>query len=281
MQDSRFRMQEEGSFFRIKFSLFMKKKIIAGLFLLFSIAVISSCVPSKPVKEETVIPSNRLIKKLEANRRRIKTFEGTGSLKIETAQLDITGTFSVEIKKPDSMKISFYGPFGIDMAKLLLTQSDFIFYDVMKNQIYKGKNDDKILKEVFKVDMTFDNLIDAFSGAVNLTKELKNIPEKYDQTDDEFLLTYISGERETNYVIRKEDLALLSFELENKETSDIYSAKYLKFKRYEDVSIPRMIIVENKNENQKINIEYRKMKINEPLFPLALDLPDDAKVIEW
>jgi len=257
------------------------KKIIVGLFLLFSVAVISSCVPSKPVKEESVIPSNRLIKKLEANRRRIKTFEGTGSLKIETPQLDITGTFSVEIRKPDSMKISFFGPFGIDMAQLLLTQNDFVFYDVMKNQIYKGKNDDRILKEVFKVDMTFDNLIDAFSGAVNLTKELRNIPEKYEQTEDEFFLTYIDGNRETNYVVRKEDLALLSFHLNNRETSDVYSAKYLKFKRYEDVEIPRIIVVEKSGENQKVNIEYRKMKINEPLSPLTLDLPEDAKVIEW
>ncbi len=259
----------------------MKKRITVGLFLLFLISVISSCVPSKPVKEETVIPSNRLIKKLEANRRRIKTFEGTGSLKIETLQLDIKGTFSVEIKKPDSMKISFYGPFGIDMAQLLLTQSDFIFYDVMKNHIYKGKNDNRILKQVFKVDITFDNLIDAFSGAVNLTKELRNIPEKYDQTDDEFLLTYVDGNRETNYVVRKDDLALLSFELKNKKNSDLYSARYLKFKHYEDVAIPRTIIVENSGENQKVSIEYRKIKVNEPLFPLTLDLPDDAKVIEW
>jgi len=55
----------------------VKKKFVrftVYLLIFLSAAIVfNSCVPSKPVDEERILPADRLIKKLEANRRKIKT----------------------------------------------------------------------------------------------------------------------------------------------------------------------------------------------------------------
>ena len=186
----------------------MKTKILLGIssIILISIFTVSGCVPSKPVKEEEkILPAERLIKKLEANRRKIKTFEGSGVLNIETPQIEAKANFEVILKKPDSVKVSIYGPFGLDLAHALVSKNDFIFYDVIRNDVYVGGVEQEVLKKIFKVDLTFDDLMDAFAGAVNLTDKLRRNPNDYKINSDEYVLTYFDRRtsKESIYKINK------------------------------------------------------------------------------
>ena len=84
------------------------KKILLVLFFTAAL-VITSCVPSKPVHDdEKILPADRLIKRLEANRRKIKTFQGTGILNINTPEINAKANFEVVLKKPDSVKVSIW-----------------------------------------------------------------------------------------------------------------------------------------------------------------------------
>ncbi|MGE5681271.1 MAG: hypothetical protein ACM34K_10380, partial [Bacillota bacterium] len=99
----------------------MKKTVYIFLYLMIITLplVYVGCVPSKPAEEAEIVPSDRLIKKLEANRRKVKNFEGTGSLNINTPDLNTTASFKVLLQKPDSVYLEIYGPFGIDLAQAL------------------------------------------------------------------------------------------------------------------------------------------------------------------
>ena len=108
----------------------MRKSLFVFLIAaLISQFYLDGCTPFTPVQVDRMISSDRLIKRLEANRRKVKSFIGTGSISIKTAEMDAKSSFQVEIKKPDSVKISFYGPFGIDLAFALITPKNFQFYD--------------------------------------------------------------------------------------------------------------------------------------------------------
>ena len=129
--------------------------IYKSIIVVLLVIIISSCVPSKPTYEEEVLPADRLVKKMEANRRKIKTFEGSGVLNVESPEVEAKATFEVYLKKPDSLKFIIYGPFGIDLAQALVTNSEFMFHDVMKNVVYKGRSDNDILKKIFHIDLSF------------------------------------------------------------------------------------------------------------------------------
>lgn len=260
----------------------MKKIILSILFALT--LFMSACVPSKPVREEEkTLPADRLIKKLEANRRKIKTFEGSGVLNIQTPQISAKANFEVILKKPDSVKISVYGPFGIDLVHAVVSKNDFTFYDVIRNKVYVGNVKQDVLKQIFKVDLTFDDLMDAFAGAVNLTDKLRRTPDGYEINPEDYMLSYKNDEagKESIYKINSADLAITNYKLIKLPDNILFEGNYSDFKEFESVFVPYKTVIENKEMDQRVDIEYRSIRINNEVDNLTVEYPSDAEIVEW
>lgn len=259
----------------------MIRNFINILLIAITILSVISCSTTSEISEERFLPADRLIKKLEGNRRKIKTFEGNGVLTINTPEISAKGNFEVIIKKPDSIMIAIYGPFGIDLAKAVVSDRNFMFYDVLQNTLYKGNMDQDILKRIFKVDLSFNDLIDAFAGAVNLTENLRQIPKEYSFDNESYFLTYVDSVNSKNsyYVVNADDLAIKKFEIVLENINYQFKGNYKKFGTFEDVQIPYEIDVENKSMNQSVKIDYRNIKVNNEIKTLYFQYPKDAKII--
>lgn len=263
----------------------MKKvKLLTGyLLIIITVLFISSCVPSKPVEEERILPADRLVKKLEANRRNVKTFSGSGVINVSGPEVTANANFQVELKKPDSIKIAIYGPFGIDLAQALATKQNFQFYDVINNRLYRGRTTNLSLKNIFKVDLTFDELMDAFAGSVNLTDKLRREPDKLDVSNEKYFLTYQDSlvGRSTRYEILVDDLAITNYVIIENPGNVVLEGKYRGFREFEDVPIPYETAINYNLMGQKIDIEYRNISVNKELNDLRFPVPKDAEIIEW
>ena len=254
------------------------------LIVLLSFLFLFGCSSEKEISTtEKIIPAKRLIKKLEGNRRKIKTFEGTGTIHIKSEKFTGKTSFKISIKKPDSIKISIYGPFGIDIAHAIFSKNEFMFYDVLKNRVITGANSKDVLKKMFKINLSFEELIDAFAGAVNLTEKLRTEPTDYEVLDDIYNLTYVDkkNNKKSIYRITKEDLKITEYRVLTLSDNELLSGDYSKFKNYENVSIPLSLLIRNKSERQSIKIEYKRIKVNEDIKTLKIKLPSDVKNIKW
>jgi len=248
-----------------------------------SLIYFEGCVPSKPIQLERTIAPDRLIKRLEANRRKIKNFSGTGTISIKTSELDTKSSFQVEIKKPDSVKVAFFGPFGIDLAYALITQYDFQFYDVINNTVYKGKQRPGVMKEILKVNISYDDLIDLVTGSVNLTDKLRSEPSSFEAVDDLLKLTYVDSlnNKTNSYLIQNDELEIRQFLQNTTKGKNLLDTRFSSFRKIDEIPIPTEIIFNDFTNNQKIRIEYRKFEINNDIGNLKLEIPSDAKIIVW
>ncbi len=241
------------------------------------------CAPSVKELEEETVPYDRMVKKLEGNRRKIAVFTGSGILNVESKDLTAKGNFEVNIKKPDSIKISIYGPWGIDLAHALVTKRNFVFYDVMNNIVYKGDISKPVLKEIFKVDLTFDELVDAFAGAVNLTDKLRLDPTEYVTKGDDYIMTYADSTKKVKsvYTISQKKLEIKQYQFYKFPNNLVLQSTFSDFKTFEDVPIPYKITLENKAEKQKIYVEYRNIAVNGTIDDMNISIPSDAEIVEW
>ena len=254
------------------------------LIVLLGLLFLVGCSSEKKITTtKKVIPAKRLIKKLEGNRRKIKTFEGTGTIHIKSEKFTGKTSFKISIKKPDSIKISIYGPFGIDIAHGIFSKNKFMFYDVLKNRVIIGENSKDVLKKMFKIDLSFEELIDAFAGAVNLTEKLRTEPTNYEVLEDIYNLTYVDEKenKKNIYRITKDDLKITEYRVFSLSGKELLSGDYSKFKNYENVPIPLLLLIRNKSERQSIKIEYKKVKVNKEIKTLKIKLPSDVKQIKW
>jgi outer membrane lipoprotein-sorting protein len=260
-------------------------KIIKQIIIPVSILIIlfESCVPSKPTEDVELLPSERLINKLEANRRKIKNFEGIGVFEIESEQYSNSANFQIVMQKPDSIYFSILGPFGIELAQALVTKENYVFYDALQNTAYRGQVNDNILKNIFKINLSFTDLLDAFIGSVNLTPNLYKQPDNYSVDGEQYVLTYINKEEELKSVYRVDilQLGITDYSLTSFDKTINLEGKYSKFELIENVAIPFNIEISNKVLNQEVKIKYKNIYANSKGIKVKFELPDDAEIIEW
>ncbi|MFH1196000.1 MAG: DUF4292 domain-containing protein [bacterium] len=259
--------------------LFLKYLLV----MIGGIVFLSACVPSKPTYEERRLSSDRLIKNLEANRRKIKSFRGTGVLDIHSSNFTGKGNFEVLLKKPDSLKVTVFGPFGIEVGQALVTQSDFVFYDALQNNVYRGRVDSDVLQKIFHVNLSFEDLMDSFAGAVNLTGKLREEPDQYENSEEGYILTYVdeSNESKSVFNITADDLAIVDYRMTDQSNKVVFEGLYTDFKIFDDVPVPYNTVINDKKNDQNIRIDYRTIEINKEMDDLKLLLPTDVKIVEW
>ena len=247
------------------------------------IFIIPGCVPSKPTEDVEILPSERLISKLEANRRRIQSFEGSGTIHIHSNKYNNSATFNVVLVKPDSIYLTIMGPFGIELAQALVTNKNFIFYDALHNTAYEGESTDAVLQNIFKIDLPFNDLLDAFLGSVNLTSKLYKQPTNYSVDYDKYVITYLDSltDVSTQYKVDIRELGITNYEIINKDGEVALEGKYSQFGLLENVAVPYHIEVMNKKENQLVTIDYKSMRANKQNIFIDFKVPQDATIIQW
>lgn len=261
----------------------MRKLSLIILILTNIIILINGCVPSQPTEEFELLPSERLTNKLEANRRKIKNFEGNGTIFVNTSSMDNSATFRIILEKPDSIYLTIMGPFGIELAQALVTKEKFTFYDALQNTAYVGSVNSNALQSIFRINLSFEDLLDAFIGSVNLTNNLYRAPDNYFVEDDRYVLTYLDSAR-TNKSIYKVDvrqLGITNYQLYGLDDNLMLEGRYSDFELLENVAVPYKISINNKVDDQKISIEYKKISVNKKNINIDFKLPDDVTIIKW
>lgn len=261
----------------------MKKISLTILFLANILLIITGCVPSQPTEEFELLPSERLTNKLEANRRKIKNFEGTGTLFVKSAIMDNSATFRIVLQKPDSIYLTIMGPFGIELAEALVTKEKFTFYDALKNTAYIGSVNSNALQSIFRINLSFEDLVDAFIGSVNLTSNLYRAPDEYFVVDEKYVMTYLDSARtnKTIYRVDVRQLGITDYQLFGFDDELMLQGKYSDFELLENVAVPYKIAIENKTDDQKISIDYKKISVNKKNILINFNIPDDATIIKW
>jgi hypothetical protein len=262
----------------------LKRIVLSVLLIVSAFFCFEGCIPSKPVEEVEILPSERLINRLEVNRRRIRSFEGTGTISLKTSEINTTANFKIVMQKPDSISLTILGPFGIELAQALVTEDNFIFYDALQNTAYSGNVNDEILRTIFRINLSFNDLMDAFIGSVNLTDKLYRAPDDYTVIYDEYVLTYkdtLQG-TSTQYRVDIRELGIKNFWLRDLTTDKVLlEGKYTKFDLLESVAVPYRVEVLNRAQNQQMVIDYRNMRANNRNINIDFRIPGDATVIEW
>lgn len=257
----------------------MIKKFVIAVYV---ILIIAGCSSSElNYDRNMILPADRLIKKLEINRRKIKLFEGTGVLKINSPKLKATSNFEVIVKKPDSVRISFYGPFGVDIAHVFIQKKDVKLYDVLQNTLYVSSRNNDFIYRLFQVNISFDDLLNALIGSVDMAERLQAEPDEY-SVKDKYKLVYVDKVRteKANYYIDIEKLATTKYFVEKFNGEKIFEANYSDFIEKNSIYLPNKIYLINPDSSQELFIEYRRMNINGEEKDVRLMIPNDVKIIK-
>ena len=165
----------------------------------------------------------------------------------------------------------------------MVTKDFYTFYDVIHNTAYKGKVNDDVLKNIFKINLSFTDFLDAFIGSVNLTPNLYKHPTNFSIEGNDYVLSYVDEEKQLTWVYKVDirQLGITRFTLKSQDNEINIEGDYSDFQIIENVAIPYTIEITNKVKNQKLKIDYKDIVLNEKDLKVNFEVPDDAEIIEW
>lgn len=224
------------------------------------VAVLDGCSAAKHAAVDRSMPLEELVGRLRARDASITTLKGSGTLTVESPEASGSGAFAVELRKPDSLRLDFWGPFGIRLGTLAASRDSFLFYNWHESRLTAGRPDQQTFASVLRLKIRYEQILDGFTGAF-LTGSAD--PASWDLTtgDQSYLLRHRRRGGTEEYTIGPDGRVVTGYRLLDSLGSPqiIAMAEDLDD---EAIVMPRLIRIVLPKERQSISIAYDDVTLN-------------------
>ncbi|MEO8664953.1 MAG: DUF4292 domain-containing protein [Ignavibacteria bacterium] len=253
---------------------------IRYIIILFACVFLYSCTASNETETKPDITFEVIKARVNANAQKLRSLDADGDISIESPTISSNGSVTVSINKPDSVFIKLEGPFGIDVANLLITRSNFVYYNVMDNRVIKGPSSPKNLGIIMRIKIEFDDIINAFSGKFAIGNDTYD-ETKITSAGINYLVTLKKKDETLKYWINSEDFYVTRFGSYDNEGNTKIEISYENFYQKDDVYFPKKISITRPKEKQNIWLNYSKEEFNNNRLTFRLKIPKSAKQTNW
>jgi outer membrane biogenesis lipoprotein LolB len=250
---------------------------LRGTGVLLSLALVyAACAPTREslLLDTQRIPPDRLMATVLEAETQIATFTGRGSLAFDAPELSGSVFFTIAIRKPDSVLVHFEGPFGMDVGFLFASRNRFVLYNAMENWYVNEPANSAGIRSVLPFDLSFDQLIDAFTGTFRLPAGRQ--PARYAIDDDRFLLVFPEGSDSSSYWIDPALRAVTQYRISHKD-STVVEASADRWTEDDGRAMPRHITMTFPHTSRAVSVFYSAVHLNPEVPSFAYSVPSRAR----
>ena len=217
---------------------------------------------------------------VNANHDLVRSLSGAGTISVETPEIAQSGSFEFQLHKPDSLLVNVEGPFGINVGSVLLTRDSFLFYNSFQNQGVSGPVNANNLRRIFRMELTFDELMTLFTGG-SFFREDDGDPESIVEEENQVVLIYHSGEGRRRYFVDPVSMLITRVQHLDNFGKMFLEERFERFRTLGEVSLPRYIRLTQHTARRAVSVSFSTLDVNPGRAPLVLDIPANAKRIRW
>jgi len=211
---------------------------------------------------------------------RIHSLKGEGRISIETPDIAQSGSFFLTLRKPDSILINLQGPFGIKVGSALVTRTEFFFYSSLQNKLITGPANVENLNRILHVQLSFDDLLNIFSGGEFLEDDLRT-PDETRIENDQFLFIYISQSSSRRYWIDPTSLYIQKVQFLDNSGKLILEQTFNDFENVQGIMLPLAIRITQPKARQMLTLQYSDILVNAEQVQFTFTIPNNAERIRW
>jgi len=246
-----------------------------------AMVVLSSCAPRPAVLtlDTGALSAGELISTVRERGSRLRSLSGSGSLAFESPAVAGSAFFTLALRKPDSLLVQLEGPFGIDVGTLLLTRERFLLYNSLENTVRTGPPDPAIFRSVLPVELTIDQVMEAFSGVFTIHGSPTDV-RTYEVDGDRFRLVTECGVGECTYWIDPETAVVTAYRQTDATGRVLVEATAGSLAEEDAVFAPRRVRISLPSTGRRVSVAFSRIVINDPEPSFAFTIPPGAEVLE-
>lgn len=253
----------------------MKSFLCAGCLLLITLSI--GCAPAITTKKELNLSLHDVIAKVQSRSNIIQSLKANGHITVESQEGSGNVSFDVYVKKPDSVRMEFQGPFGLHLGTLALSPEQFIFYNPLENRAIIGKPDGKTLQALLRLNMHYQEIVNALTGEFSFTEMVDSLQHFYTK-DENYVITYPQGNERREYYIEGELFFISGVLIRDPEGHPIMIANASRPIKTNKVVMPTLVRVVFPKERRSVTIAYDFVEINKSVR-CSVTLPNHVEYI--
>lgn len=257
----------------------MNRGFWAPLFVI--ILFIAGCASaSRPDLAAKTVNPQLVQQTVRGNYEKVHSLTGSGTITVETPSIAQSGSFELFLHKPDSVLVKIEGPFGISVGSALITRNDFMFYNSLENQLITGPVTSANLNRIFRVKLTFDQLLNLFTGGSFLASD-EAAPDTVVVEEEQYVLVYKDSDGTRRYWIDPVSSLITKIQHLDQKGKLFFEERYEKFRTFGDASLPKFIRVTQHASQRAIGVMFSSVDLNTGVAPLVVEIPKNVERIRW
>jgi hypothetical protein len=192
------------------------------------------------------------------------------SLALHTPEQSGSATARMEHRRSDSLYMSLTGMLGIEGARVLVTPDSFFVYDRLKKQLNYGSLSfaSAFLPAPLTGDDVFRNLLGLIYPDPRESWRL--------ETDSAYYHLY-DATGQFHYIVDPTVWRVIRYEERSPEGDLVESRTFTEYDVFDNVYLPRRIILQRPVDDTSISIYYRNLSLNPPQLSFALRVGDSVE----
>jgi outer membrane lipoprotein-sorting protein len=249
------------------------------IFVPFVAALLFGCSSEKEsITADRTVTASDIMMMVNALPASVHTFSAVGSVNVETPQMSQSAGFDLAVKKPDSVRISVEGPFGITVGRALFTNHHFIAYNALNNTVYTGDPAKGMKSFPFFSGIEPDVLIDAISG-VRRFNDPFSTPDSFSIVDETYRFRFANGTYVTTIVVDPRSMRIIHVQTYAHDASLMWEEYYTYVQGTDGVWQPATSKIIIPKRMTSIEFMFDEVAFNPALSSLSIAYPDDAEQI--
>jgi len=246
--------------------------------------IVLACSGAKENRELQKIPVKEIKQKVNEQFKKIESLYAEGTIAFDSPDMSNSGYIELSLKKPDSIYFKIEGPFGIDIASALITRENFVYYNTQENKVIMGPTTDINIGAILRIKVSFDELINSFSGSFYFPDEDKDSIYAASENNS-YVLQVKKDFGKKKYLIEPETYTVNNYSVYNNKGKIILDVDYSKFETEETadgtVYFPDQITIHRPDVKQTVWLYYQDKELNRKDLSFKIKYPKSAKIVHW
>ena len=214
------------------------------------------------------------------NAESVRTLQAQGQISIETPNVAQSASFSLALRKPDSLLIRLRGPFGINVGWLFATQEHFTFYNALENQLVTGPTSQKNLERILHANLAFADVLDVLSGKTLRNDDLRE-PDEQTVENNQPVYVFREARLTRRYTIDEQAQTVLRTQMLDRNGRLAMEQGFANFQDTGATTLPFSIRILQPRERQFVSLFYSSVRVNEEALDFSYSIPSKAQRVQW
>ncbi len=235
-----------------------------------------------PVKQQIV----EIIKEVNRRSAMVDNIISSGDVHVKVPpkkgqeEIDQNGSIEIHVKKKDDVWFDITGTFGVRGAMAHFNRKNFVFFNSLADEVIMGSSTIINIGTLTKIRCTFDDLVNAFSGTVRISKSKSDVLSMTEE-GNQYVVALKRGTITRKYWVDKNNYSVYKYAYFGKSGSTLLQIEFSNFTSYGESYYAKKIDIRHPKQGEFFSVSLETVGLNQNNVSFSVSYPDDVKIKRW